>query len=200
VQNVRPAFFQNVFRAYTERLRAEAPAAFERELSLDRKVFPEVYAGDGSRLEEVARMLKVARKTTKAILPGSMEAGYDLRRGLLHELYFDPDVCVVEISMFEKVPSSIPRGALILNGRCYPKPKIWRQVAEQGVWMIGRHNRTVKKRRVAVKGEFRSPAFPSMTGWWRWVAAKRVLACAASMGAAVGSGVRLHNPHQRARA
>ena len=88
VQNVRPAFFQNVFRAYTERLRAEAPSAFERELPLDRKVFPEVYAVDGSRLEKVARMLKVARKTTKAILPGSMEAVYDLRRGLLHELYF----------------------------------------------------------------------------------------------------------------
>ena len=164
VQNVRPAFFQNVFRAYTERLRAEAPSAFERELPLDRKVFPEVYAVDGSRLEKVARMLKVARKTTKAILPGSMEAVYDLRRGLLHELYFDPDGCVGEITMFEKVLPSIPRGALILNDRYYAKPKIWQQVAEQGVWMISRHNRTVKKRRVAVNGEFRGSAL-SFDDW-----------------------------------
>ena len=164
VQNVRPAFFQNVFRAYTERLRAEAPSAFERELPLDRKVFPEVYAVDGSRLEKVARMLKVSRKTTKAILPGSMEAVYDLRRGLLHELYFDPDGCVGEITMFEKVLPSIPRGALILNDRYYAKPKIWQQVAEQGVWMISRHNRTVKKRRVAVNGEFRGSAL-SFDDW-----------------------------------
>jgi hypothetical protein len=164
VQNVRPAFFQNVFRAYTERLRAEAPSAFERELPLDRKVFPEVFAVDGSRLEKVARMLKVARKTTKAIIPGSMEAVYDLRRGLLHELHFDPDGCVGEITMFEKVLPSIPRGALIINDRYYAKPKIWQQVAEQGVWMISRHNRTVKKRRVAVNAEFRSSAL-SFDDW-----------------------------------
>lgn len=158
VQNVRPVFFRNVFRAYTEALRAEAPATFERELPLDRKVFPEVYAVDGSRLEKVARMLKVARKTTKAIIPGSMEAVYDLRRGLLHELHFDPDGCVGEITMFNKVLPSIPRGALIIDDRYYAKPKIWQQVAAQGVWMISRHNRTVKKRRLAVNAQFRSSA------------------------------------------
>ena len=158
VQNIRPAFFQDVFRAYTERLRAEAPSAFERELPLDRKVFPEVYAVDGSGLE------KVARKTTKAIIPGSMEAVYDLRRGLLHELHFDPDGCVGEITMFEKVLPSIPRGALIIDDRYYAKPKIWQQVVAQGVWMTSRHNRTVKKRRLAVNAEFRSSAL-SFDDW-----------------------------------
>ena len=66
--------------------------------------------------------------------------------------------------MFEKVLPSIPRGALILNDRYYAKPKIWQQVAEQGVWMISRHNRTVKKRRVAVNGEFRGSAL-SFDDW-----------------------------------
>ena len=158
VQNVRPVFFRNVFRAFTTALKSEAPSTFERELPLDPKVFPEVYAVDGSRLEKVARMLKVARKTTQAIIPGSMEAVYDLRRGLLHELHFDPDGCVAEITMFEKVQPSIPRGALILRDRYYAKPKIWQQVAAQGVWMISRHNRTMKKRRVAVNAQFRSSA------------------------------------------
>jgi len=156
VQNVRPVFFRNVFRAFTTALKAEAPSTFERELPVDPGVFPEVYAVDGSRLEKVARMLKVARKTTKAIIPGSMEAVYDLRRGLLHELHFDSDGCVGEITMFEQVLPSIPRGALILNDRYYAKPKIWQQVAEQGVWMISRHNRTVKKRRLAVNAQLRS--------------------------------------------
>ena len=156
VQNVRPVFFRNVFRAFTTALKAEAPSTFERELPVDPGVFPEVYAVDGSRLEKVARMLKVARKTTKAIIPGSMEAVYDLRRGLLHELHFDPDGCIGEITMFEQVLPSIPRGALILNDRYYAKPKIWQRVAEQGVWMISRHNRTVKKRRLAVNAQLRS--------------------------------------------
>jgi len=91
---------------------------------------------DGSRLEKVARRLKVARKTTKAIIPGSMEAVYDLRRGLLHELHFDQDDCVGEITMFEQVLPSILPGALILHDRYYAKPKIWQQVAAQGVWIV----------------------------------------------------------------
>ena len=156
VQNMRPAFFQNVFHAYTERLRAEAPASFEEDLPIDRRRFAEVFAVDGSRLDKVGRLLKVARKTTKAILPGSMEAVYDLRRGLLHELYFDPDGAVGEIHMFERVLPSIPRGSLILNDRYYAKPKIWQAVAEQELWMISRYNRTVKKQRAEVLASLRS--------------------------------------------
>ena len=63
------------------------------------------------------------RKTTGAIIPGSMEAVYDLRRGLLHELHFDPDGCVGEIHMFEAVRRSIPTGSLLLNDRYYAKPQ-----------------------------------------------------------------------------
>ena len=164
IQNVRPVFFQNVFRRYTGQLRAEAPLSFERELPIDAKAFPEIYALDGSRLAKVARMLKVARKTTRAIIPGSMEAAYDLRRGLLHELHFDPDGCVGEIHMFEAVRHSLPRGSLMVNDRYYAKPKIWQEIAEQGLFMVSRYNKTVKKRRVAVIAEHRSSAL-SFDDW-----------------------------------
>lgn len=156
IQTVRPVFFQNVFRAYTERLKPEATPSFERELPLDPKVFQNVFAVDGSRLEKVGRLLKVARATTKAILPGSMEAVYDLRRGLLHELYFDPDGCVAEIKMFEKILPSIPRGSLLVDDRYYAKPVIWQQVGEQGLCMVSRYNKTVKKRRIQVLAQTRS--------------------------------------------
>jgi len=69
-------------------------------------------------------MLKVARKSTEAIIRGSMEPVYDLRWRLLHELHCDPDGCVGEITMFEQVLPSIPPDALILNDRCYVKPSI----------------------------------------------------------------------------
>ncbi|HWM65422.1 MAG TPA: IS4 family transposase [Steroidobacteraceae bacterium] len=164
VQSVRPVFFQSIFRRFTTQLKVEAPLSFERELPVNPKVFPEVYALDGSRLAKVARMLKVARKTTRAIIPGSMEAVYDLRRGLLHELYFDPDGYVGEIHMFEKVRHSIPRGSSIIDDRYYAKPKIWQEVAEQGLYMVSRYNRTMKKRRVAVIAEHRSSAL-SFDDW-----------------------------------
>jgi len=149
-QALRPTFFQNVFRAYTARLKCDAPACFEQELPISAKVFPQIFALDGSRLEKVARLLKVARSTTKAILPGSMEAVYDLRRGLLHELHFDPDGCVAEISMFENVLPSIAPGSLLVDDRYYAKPVIWKKVAEKDLFMVSRYNRTVKKKRIEV--------------------------------------------------
>jgi len=155
-QELRPAFFHNVFHAYTQRLKTEAARSFESELPISARSFPEIFAVDGSRLEKVGRLLKVARRTSKAILPGSMEAVYDLRRGILHELYFDPDGYAAEISLFEKVLPSIPRKALIVNDRYYAKPKIWEAVAAQGLSMVTRHNRTVKKQRVAVLAQSRS--------------------------------------------
>jgi len=155
-QAVRPVFFQNVFRAYTERLKREAPASFETELPISAQAFPNIFAIDGSRLDKVARLLKVARSTTKAILPGSMEAVYDLRRGLLHELYFDPDGCVAEISMFEQVLASIPKNSLLVDDRYYAKPVIWQAVAQRDLFMVSRYNKTVKKRRVEVLEEVRT--------------------------------------------
>ena len=149
-QDVRPVFFQEVFHRYTQRLKAEAVACFEQELPLTIEAFPEIFAIDGSRLDKVGRLLKVARKTTKAILPGSMQSVYDLRRGLLHELYFDPDGCVAEISMLEKVLPSIPAGALVVNDRYYAKPVIWEKVAEHKLHMVSRYNKTVKKRRIEI--------------------------------------------------
>jgi hypothetical protein len=130
--------------------------AFERELGIDTHVFPNVFAIDGSRLEKVGRLLKVARATTRAILPGSMEAVYDLRRGHLHDLHFDPDGCVAEIGMFEKVLPSIPVGSLLVNDRYYAKPVIWRTLNEQGLFMVSRHNKTVKKKKIEVLEETRT--------------------------------------------
>lgn len=90
VKNTRPEFFRNLFHAFTDSLKPVATACFETQLTISEALFPHIYALDGSRLAKVARLLKVARDTTKAIIPGSMEALYDLRRGILQDLYFDP--------------------------------------------------------------------------------------------------------------
>jgi len=148
IQNVRPIFFESLFTAFNHATKKEWPKNFCAEFAdLD---FPAIMVADGSRLEQVARRLKITRTTTKAILPGSMEALYDLRRGQLCSLHFDPDGFASELSMFEKVLPDIPAGALLLADRYYPKPVIWRELEAREIFMVSRHNKTVKKKRVKI--------------------------------------------------
>ena len=100
IQAVRPVFFRNVFAAFTAAIYPKLPCRYAEDLGI--KTFSEIYAADGSRLEKVGRLLKVTRTTTRAILPGSMEALYDVRRGVLKDLWFDPDGFASELSMFPK--------------------------------------------------------------------------------------------------
>lgn len=156
IQAVRPVFFRNVFLSFTQAIQPELESDYAADLGIDPEIFPEVFAADGSRLEKVGRLLKITRTTTKAILPGSMEALYDLRRGTLRELWFDPDGFASELSMFEQVLEALPRGALLLGDRYYPKPVIWRQLEQRGIWMVSRYNKTVKKRKLQTLARTRS--------------------------------------------
>jgi hypothetical protein len=148
VQSVRPVFFESLFAAFNQSVEKEWPGNFQSKF--DDLGFTGIFAADGSRLEQVGRLLKVARTTTKAIIPGSMEAIYDLRRGQLKDLWFDPDGCASELSMFEKVLPSLPRGSLLLADRYYPKPVIWRELEAGEITMVSRYNKTVKKKKIKV--------------------------------------------------
>ena len=155
VQSLRPAFFRNIFLHFTQAVEPEFGSEFQKELGISEKEFPHIYAIDGSRLAQVGRLLKVARTTTKVILPGSLEAVYDLRGGFLKELWFDPDGAKAEILMFEKVLKALPAGSLTVNDRYYPKPVIWEMLQAAGVWMVSRYNKTVKKRKKKVLKKIR---------------------------------------------
>lgn len=148
IQSLRPAFFRNIFLKFNERVEPDLPANFQSELDIDEDLFPEIYAIDASRLAKVGRVLKVAQKTSKAIIPGSLEAVYDMRRGHLRELWFDADGARSELAMFEKVLKAINPGSLIVDDRYYAKPIIWQKVDEAGVAMVSRHNATVKKKKI----------------------------------------------------
>jgi hypothetical protein len=148
IQSLRPAFFRNVFRNFTEKLEHELPGNFQQDLGIDEEVFPDIYVIDASRLAKVGRLLKVAKTTTKAIIPGSLQALYDIRRGHLKELWFDPDGAKAEILMFEEILESIPPLSLVVNDRYYAKPVIWEKVTAAGLAMVSRYNSTVKKRKI----------------------------------------------------
>jgi hypothetical protein len=148
IASLRPTFFRNLFLRFTIAIQCELALNFASDLSVDVKAFPEIYVIDGSRLAKVGRVLKVARNTTKAIIPGSMEALYDLRRGVLRDLWFDPDGARSEMAMLDQVLGSVQEGALLINDRYYPKPVIWRKMADKKLWMVSRYNATVKKRKL----------------------------------------------------
>ena len=156
IQNMRPEFFRNLFAGFTASIEKEFPANFQSELPISKDDFPEIYAVDGSRLAKVGRLLKVAQKNTKAIIPGSLEAVYDLRRGHLRELYFDPDGARSEFHLFDKVLPHLKPKALLVNDRYYPKPVIWRKIQEHDLFMVARYNATVKKKKVSTLGKIRS--------------------------------------------
>jgi hypothetical protein len=114
---------------------------------------------DGSRLAKVGRTLKVARQTTKAIIPGSLEALYDLRRGHLRDVWFDPDGARAEILMFEEIIKSVPPLSLIVADRYYAKPVIWEKAEESGLAMVSRLNGSVKKRKIKTLSRVRKNGF-----------------------------------------
>ena len=148
IASLRPTFFRNLFLRFTMAIQSELSLTFASDLSVSVEVFPEIYVIDGSRLAKVGRVLKVARNTTKAIIPGSMEALYDLRRGVLRDLWFDPDGARSEMAMLDQVLGSVKEGALLINDRYYPKPVIWRKMADKKLWMVSRYNATVGKKKI----------------------------------------------------
>jgi hypothetical protein len=153
---LRPVFFRNIFSSFTQAIEPELQMDFQTHLSISKDIFPEIYAIDGSRLAKVGHLLKIARSVTKAIIPGSMEALYDLRRGYLKDLWFDPDGARSELAMFQEVLKSIKAGALLLADRYYPKPVIWRMLAEAGIWMVSRYNASVGKQKLQVLRKIRN--------------------------------------------
>jgi hypothetical protein len=148
IQNVRPTFFREVFRSFTEKVEVEYEIDFAVDLPKSCDAFAEVYAVDASRLAKVGRLLRATRNVTKAIIPGSMQAIYDLRRGHLRDLWFDADGHQAEITMWEHIRGAIVQGTLVLADRYYAKPCIWRQIEAAGAFMLTRHNKVVKHRKV----------------------------------------------------
>jgi hypothetical protein len=138
IQSLRPAFFHNVFQRFVEAILPHAPTRFASHLSEALSAFPEVLVLDGSKLHKVARALKVARNITAAILPGSLEAVYDLRRGLLRNLIFSPDGTEGEKHLLLSALASIPKGSLLVYDRYACYTTYWKEMASHGLFLLTR--------------------------------------------------------------
>jgi len=157
VQALRPAFFRAGFARVTTAIlgRVEAlPVRFAAELPVSATAFPEISCVDASRLDTVAHRVTVLQRTTKAVLPGSLEAVSDLRRGGLRQLHFDPDGCRGEQHLVEQVLPDIAPGALLILDRYYDRyyatPRLIDVVTMCRGALVARARRGITMRRLQV--------------------------------------------------
>ena len=143
IQSLRPAFFHNIFQRFVRAILPHAPTRFASSLSEALSAFAEVLVLDGSKLHKVARTLKVARTVTAAILPGSLEAVYDLRRGLLRDLVFSPDGTQGEKHLLLSALESIPKGSLLVYDRYACYTTYWKEMASHGLFLLTRASSTL---------------------------------------------------------
>jgi hypothetical protein len=158
VQSLGPRFFRAVFTRVTSALLQEAsllPVRFASRLSIPAERFSEIYTLDASRLDPVAHRLKILKRTTRAVIPGSIEALYDLRRGMIRSLHFDPDGSRAEYTMAEQLLGDIPAGSLLVLDRLYATPTFIDTAQMCGLELVARYKGGIKRRDVRLLGRVR---------------------------------------------
>ncbi|HEY9448116.1 MAG TPA: IS4 family transposase [Gemmatimonadaceae bacterium] len=151
VQSLGPRFFSAIFtrvtRAFLQEISA-LPVRFASGLSIPAERFSEIYTLDASRLDPVAHRLKILRRTTRAVIPGSIEALYDVRRGVIRALHFDPDGSRAEYTMAEELLGDIPAGSLLVLDRLYATPTFIGTAQMCGMELVARYKGGIKRREV----------------------------------------------------
>jgi len=140
-------FFHSLFYRFTRRLLREAQPVFAASLSELRTRFPNVYLIDGSRLDPIAHKLKIVRNLAPAILPGCMTVVYDLYRGVMRQVLFDPDAAASELLRAVPTLGSLPKGSLIVGDRLYASIKLFWELSERGLSGLFRLNGNLKVER-----------------------------------------------------
>jgi len=145
---LHPRFFATVHERFLDSILPEAKPVFASDLADLYARFPEVWITDGSKLAAIARRLKVLRNVRNVVLPGALLAFYDLRRGILRHLDYDPDAARAEIPCAIEEMTCVPAGTLLLADRLFAVPKFFEAVKGRHAWIVARRNRTVKLRPV----------------------------------------------------
>lgn len=140
-------FFAALYRQFVELIHDRAPARYVPELHGLRDRFPNVWVIDGSRLDKIARSLKILRHLNITVLPGCIMAAYDVFRGFAQRLHFDPDAATAEVPRAIELFGDIPEGTLLVGDRAGGIPRIFQALSERKLWGLFRHHPHVKLKR-----------------------------------------------------
>jgi hypothetical protein len=147
-KTLRSAFFAALFHRFVDSVTADALPCFCDEFETLRRHFPDVLVIDGSRLDKIARRLKVLRKQRSTILPGCVSALYDLIRGYPRKILFDADAASAEIGRARKLLGEIRRGSLVVGDRAYASVVLLAELENYGLFGLFRMTKTLTFTRI----------------------------------------------------
>lgn len=146
-RDLRPAFFAEVFRRFTERLLAHVPARYGSPMAAVHAGFRGIVLLDGSRLAAIAHRLKIARHERAVILPGCLLGVYDLALGLCRALYFDADAAASEMTRAKAAVADLTRDMLVVGDRLYCTADFFHVLTTHDCWGLFRRHRSLGLRR-----------------------------------------------------
>lgn len=149
-QELRPDFFQALYRAFLSSLWPEIPEAYASWMKALHPHFPAILVVDGSRLDAVRHRLKLLWRVRAQVLPGCVTVFYDLYRGIAREVLFYPNAAEPELPRAQDMLDWIAQGTLLLGDRLYASVQYVHLLAGQGLYGLFRRNGRLKIRRLEV--------------------------------------------------
>ena len=141
-QSLNWRFFAKLHEAFVPQVLPQAQPVYASPLQALRERFAEVWIVDGSRLDAVAKRLKLLWDVRAQVLPGSLTACYDLYRGIVRHLACNPDAAAAELPRAMATLEQVPKGTLLLGDRLYGVGAFFSAVGERGLFgLCRRHGR-----------------------------------------------------------
>ena len=143
-QDLDPEFFKRLFEAFRTLVAGSERARYAAQHAAITDRFERVLIVDGSKLDAVARRLRLCWKDRRVPLPGCLLALQDLRGGIPWRLLLDPDAARGEMPRVREVLPEIPKGTLLLGDRAYGMPTFFAALGAHGLFGLCRRGARVR--------------------------------------------------------
>lgn len=153
-QGMRWEFFEELFRRFLASVLPETRPDFEAELAAELPEFPELWAVDGTSLDRVAHRLKAVRGVKGVLIPGSVLAMLDLRRGVLRRVVFRERLITGEASCLEEALDEIPKATLLVMDRGFCSMTLLEKIVARGLHAAVRFQKSVRAEEIEVLSRF----------------------------------------------
>lgn len=147
-RDLRPAFFAEIFRLFTARLLERAARRYATPTAAIQTRFAALVLIDGSRLDAIARRLKILWDERAVVLPGCLLAIYDLGRGLCRALYFSADAAAGETTRAKAALRDLGPDSLVIGDRLYCTADFFAALTEGHCWGLVRRHRALGLRKL----------------------------------------------------